>query len=340
MSPAPDKVSHGILGYWAVVGYGFNIASIASSVFVIGAVVYCCFRKRELVKRPSFRLSAWIAVCDIIFSACGICTFNNDYMASLSEMHLRVIHWLMSSSTLSFVFLTVCLGIHLVLTVLTHKAHIARPIQPWYEYISLFLGFFISHPFLYMYERVQWIYKSQIFHIATRMYIYRRNTWLTRWFWIFGGSIFLLVVAVGICWKMILSFTSTTSLTNLPEGDSKWDDQTLSSINSQRIKEIRSVTLRITLYPLVPIFTQVWVITASNLSKCPYWLFVLANLIPATQGMLNFLVFLLNPAWDNTRRNLLKRSQYKDVEKPTQTRNYQEYNRSDTSTSRLTPQRS
>ncbi|KAI8323063.1 hypothetical protein GQ54DRAFT_258921 [Martensiomyces pterosporus] len=332
-----DRVRHGILGKWAVVGHGFNIASIISSGFVIAAVIYCCFYKRALINRPSFRLSAWIAACDVIYSACGLCTFDNAFMSSLSEIQLRVVHWFMTASVVSFVFLTVCLGIHLVLTVLTHKSHIARPIQPWYEYISMFLGFFITHPILYMYRRMQWLPMSQVFHIVTDPSLYRRNSWLTEWAWVFAGTFFLLGVSIAVCNKMILSFTSTAKLTRLPEGDSQWDGETMSSITSQRIKEIRSVTIRITLYPLVPIFTQTWVLVASNLTICPMWLFVVANLVPATQGMINFLIFLMNPAWDNSRRKLLRRARPTDIERPVLKDTKIGYAQSDSSTAHLSP---
>ncbi|KAI8319931.1 hypothetical protein GQ54DRAFT_264521 [Martensiomyces pterosporus] len=304
----PNPYSHGVLGYWAVVGHGFNIASIVSSGFVVAAVVLSCLRKPQLLSRTSFRLSAWIAVCDIIYSACGLCTFDNGYMSGLSEMHLRVIHWFMSGSILSFVFLTVCLGIHLILTVLTHKSNIARPIQAFYEYVSVFLGFLLAHPILYLYTLVQWAPRAQVFHIQADPAEYNRNAWLTKWMWILGSIVFLLGVSVAVCNKMIRSFSKTSSLTAYPEGTSEWDDITISSVNAQRKREIRSVTLRIACYPLVPIFTQTWVLAANTVNLCPMWLYVLANLLPATQGMINFLIFLMNPAWDGQRSKIFKRA--------------------------------
>ncbi|KAJ1986084.1 hypothetical protein GGI25_005987 [Coemansia spiralis] len=69
-------------------------------------------------------------------------------------------------------------------------------------------------------------------------------------------------------------------------------------------KRIRSVCLRILAYPLIPIVTQIWILATNMTPTAPMWLYVMANIIPATQGMLNFLAFIANPAWDDHRKKL------------------------------------
>ncbi|KAJ2553115.1 hypothetical protein EV175_003060, partial [Coemansia sp. RSA 1933] len=150
MSSDP-KYAHGVLGKWAVVGHGFNITSITCSSLVIIAVLARAIHSRSILKRTTFRLSAWIAVCDIIYSVCQICTFDNGYMSGLPEINLRVIHWLMSASVLTIAFLSGCIGIDLMLAVVTHSTRVVNIIRPWYEAVSFFLGFLITHPFLYLY---------------------------------------------------------------------------------------------------------------------------------------------------------------------------------------------
>ncbi|KAJ2710731.1 hypothetical protein H4R19_003601 [Coemansia spiralis] len=78
-------------------------------------------------------------------------------------------------------------------------------------------------------------------------------------------------------------------------------------ISNERSQKILSVTVRMLFYSLVPIVTQAWVLAANMLTHCPMWLYVLANLIPATQGMINLLVFTINPAWDDYRHWLVNR---------------------------------
>ncbi|KAJ2817600.1 hypothetical protein GGI24_005353, partial [Coemansia furcata] len=79
-------------------------------------------------------------------------------------------------------------------------------------------------------------------------------------------------------------------------------DMSYMSLGYNSKRKIRSVTIRSMLYPTVPILTQIWVLSANMSAECPMWLYVMANLVPATQGMINFLVFTLNPAWDSIRR--------------------------------------
>ncbi|KAJ1667478.1 hypothetical protein EV178_001472 [Coemansia sp. RSA 1646] len=78
-------------------------------------------------------------------------------------------------------------------------------------------------------------------------------------------------------------------------------------MSKERQRYIRSVCIRILAYPLIPIITQIWVVAANMAPKAPMWLYVMANIVPATQGILNFLAFTANPAWDQFRGKLLKR---------------------------------
>ncbi|KAJ1834543.1 hypothetical protein LPJ63_001883, partial [Coemansia sp. RSA 2711] len=171
-------------------------------------------------------MTAWIAVCDTIYSTCQLCVFNNDFMSSRSEMNLRVIHWLMSGSILSFAFLAACVGIQLVLTVLSKNTAIARRIQPWYEATGLLLGFLITHPFLYLYEKVQWAPKSQAFHIISDHTYYRATSWLTMWAWLTMCCTFLLVVGILVFYKMFFAFADYAKLAVFPEGNDLSDSPT------------------------------------------------------------------------------------------------------------------
>ncbi|KAJ2753250.1 hypothetical protein GGI19_003271 [Coemansia pectinata] len=304
---ANESYSHGILGRWAVIGHGFNIASIVSSGFVIGAVVSACIRNRRLYNSPSFRLSAWIAACDTVYSACQLCVFENAYMRTLSETRLRIIHWLMSASTMSFVFMSVSVALHLLLTMVTPFSHIARRIQPWYEYVSLFLGFILTHPILYIYKMLQWSSRAQIFHIYDDPTYYKITSWLTKWAWLFAACVFMFIVLVLTITKMCKSSKNLKEQMTYPAHIYDSGDTNYMSLGHMTKQNIRLVTIRLMLYPVVPILTQIWVLSANMSAKCPMWLYVMANLVPATQGMINFLVFAFNPAWDNLRRQLFKK---------------------------------
>ncbi|KAJ2745320.1 hypothetical protein GGI20_002252 [Coemansia sp. BCRC 34301] len=299
---AEESYSHGILGRWAVVGYGFNIASIASSIFVIITVVTACIRKREAYNTPSFRLSAWIAACDIVYSACQLCVFENAYMSTLSETRLRVIHWLMSGSTMSFVFMSACMALHVALVTATKIGHIAHRIQPWYEFASLFVGFALTHPILYLYKMLQWSSRAQIFHIYDDPTYYKLTAWLTKWSWLFAACVLMFVSMIIVFVKMVKTQKIVEKEMSYPEHGCYLNDASYTAIGGNRKQHVRSVTLRLMLYSAVPILTQIWVLSANMSPECPMWLYVVANLAPATQGIINFLIFTTHPTWDKYRK--------------------------------------
>ncbi|KAJ1728173.1 hypothetical protein LPJ72_005593 [Coemansia sp. Benny D160-2] len=304
-----QRYAHGVLGKWAVVGHGFNIASIVCSALVIIAVIARAIHCRSILKRTTFRLSAWMAVCDIIYSVCQICTFNNTFMTGLPEINLRVIHWLMSASVLTVAFLSGCIGIDLMLAVVSHSTRIANRIRPWYEVASFFLGFVITHPFLYLYKSVQWAEVAQIFHIYAKPAYYKMTSWLTMWGWLFSICTFLFLIMCATVLKMhreLMGKTSYIARSKDAEGFTPYEHTPMSK---ERQRYIRSVCIRILAYPLIPIITQIWVLAANMTSEAPMWLYVMANIVPAIQGVLNFLAFTANPAWDQYRNKLIKKYQ-------------------------------
>ncbi|KAJ2900548.1 hypothetical protein GGI21_004128 [Coemansia aciculifera] len=305
--PLPANL-HGVLGDWAVVGYGINVCSIVLSVIVILATIVLVFRNRSLIARPSMRISTSIAACDVIYSVCQMFIFNNDYMTKLSETRLRVMLWIMSGSSVSFVFLSSCMGIQLLLTVLTRNSHWATVIQPYYEVSSFFLAFLITHPYLYIFEAVMWIPSAQVYYLKDAdVSTSRRNLWLIQWMWIFMGIVFLFFVAVFTYLKMSQVWREASATHGAPEKLDLLDTATLNALSEERKKYIRSVTLRVTCYPIIPILTQTLLVVGNLLAAPPYWLFVLSNVLPSTQGTLNFIVYCMNPALDVYRKSLMTR---------------------------------
>ncbi|KAJ1931960.1 hypothetical protein EC988_009616 [Linderina pennispora] len=87
-----------------------------------------------------------------------------------------------------------------------------------------------------------------------------------------------------------------------PEKLDLLDDDTISSMTEERKRYIRSVTLRVTFYPLIPVITQTWLVANAMMLLPPFWLFIMCYLMPSIQGILNFLVYIMNPALDIYRK--------------------------------------
>ncbi|KAJ2777693.1 hypothetical protein GGI15_004422 [Coemansia interrupta] len=298
---------HGALGNWAVVCYGINISSIVCSGLVILSTILIAFHNRHLLTRPSLRISTSIAVCDLAYSICQMFIFNNAYMSKLSEIHLRAFLWIMSGFSLSFVLLSTCMGIQLLLTVLTHKGHWANVIQPWYEVGSFFCAFLITHPYMYLFKSVQWIPSAQLFYLNDKLSVSRRNVWVIQWMWVFTGIIFLFGIAVFTYLKMSQVWRATSTSQGTPEKLDLLDSNTMNAMTDERKRYIRSVTFRVTCYPVIPIVTQLMLVVGNLMESPPYWLYVVSNVMPSTQGILNFLVYMMNPALDIYRKKFIKR---------------------------------
>ncbi|KAJ2720819.1 hypothetical protein GGI07_004385 [Coemansia sp. Benny D115] len=233
--------------------------------------------------------------------------FNNGYMSNLPQIHLRGILWVMAGSSVTFVFLSTCMGIQLLLTVLTHNAHWAAVIQPWYEVGSFFCGFLITHPYMYLFKEVRWIPSAQLFYLNDAIKVSRRNVWLIQWMWIFTGIVFLFGIAIFTYLKMSQIWRAASVNQGLPEKLDLLDSNTMHAMTDERRKYIRSVTLRVTCYPVIPIVTQLMVVVGNLMPVPPYWVFVMGNLMPSTQGVFNFLVYMMNPALDIYRKRFIKR---------------------------------
>ncbi|KAJ2881930.1 hypothetical protein FB639_002505 [Coemansia asiatica] len=198
------------------------------------------------------------------------------------------------------------MGIQLLLTVLTHKGNWANVIQPWYEVSSFFFAFLITHPYMYLFKKVQWITSAQLFYLSDTVSVSRRNVWLIQWMWVFAGIVFLFCIAVFTYLKMSQVWRATNSQAT-PEKLDLLDTNTMNVMTDERKKYIRSVTFRVTCYPVIPIITQLMLVIGNLMAAPPYWIFVMANVMPSTQGILNFLVYIMNPALDIYRKKFIKR---------------------------------
>ncbi|KAI8321124.1 hypothetical protein GQ54DRAFT_298206 [Martensiomyces pterosporus] len=297
----------GILHRWDVVGYGFCICSIVCCAIVIVTSLALVLRKRSLLLRPSFRLSASIAVCDLIYCICQLLVYNNKYMSSLPELQLRAIMWMMSASNLTFALLSTCIGIQLLLTILLNKAHVAEKLQRWYEVASFAFGFIVTHPNMYLYKKVRWIKQIQMFSVAWNARDYYIALWLTEYLWTFACIIFLFFIVLLTYLKLANVWVVSDRGYNAPEKLDLLESSPNLSRNhmvEEHKKYVRSVTLRMACYPIIPVVTMIWLVIANMNLQPPIWLAVMGNIVPPIQGTLNFIVYIMNPAFDMYRRKL------------------------------------
>ncbi|KAJ1916651.1 hypothetical protein H4219_003666 [Mycoemilia scoparia] len=363
-----------VLGNWSYVSFILNILSIFLSLVVITVVVWTAFRHRSMLYKTSFRISAWIAVFDILISMTFIIRLFNNFMKTRSQMGLRVLLWMNYLSALTFMFLTVCIVIQLQLTVLLNCKRLARKLDKFYEVTSILLAVVLTHPFLY-YFNVKWDQQYQS--------IFSINTWKTPAIWGFFHTWMLLgwFYCVLICLWIVLrlmpvwrrmqnvsmfsflsmevneyydgnredssinsgssnsnndrsteagkstsvihnyehalkphqaqaspAISSAINLKGFPLSPGKHQKSTIqgykmnrkfsSVAGPERRRHARNAILRIMLYPLIPIITRsIYIVTQIfPVKKSP---FIPITILISSQGLLNFIVFCLNPALDS-----------------------------------------
>ncbi|KAJ1914258.1 hypothetical protein H4219_004869 [Mycoemilia scoparia] len=126
-----------------------NAISICLSIIVVIMVITMVISKPNMGLKPSFRLSAWIALSDIIYSTLKIVQSCHIHMLTFSDKGLRAIQWMLYFSGLVFMFLTSCIVLHLQLTVLHSKVHWAAKLNPFYETVCIVLALALTQPFMY-----------------------------------------------------------------------------------------------------------------------------------------------------------------------------------------------
>ncbi|KAJ1958349.1 hypothetical protein GGI12_004757 [Dipsacomyces acuminosporus] len=300
----------GIMSRWSKVGNGFAICSIVCCVIVLLSSLALVVKKRALLERPSFRITMAIALSDLVNSICQLLQYQDGIMKRATERQLRLLIWFNSATTFSFVLLSTCVGVQIMLTVLLNKPFIANRVQRWYELVSFLVAFIATHPILYIYKKVEWITQIQVMHVVSERSYQNMTAWLMEWAWVLLCIVYLFVIVVLTYLRLSNVWRSTANGGGLtaPERLDLLNNQpshNKSYLNAQRIKYVRWVTLRLACYPIVPILTQTWPAAANMLTRAPYWLNVVANVVPSLQGTINLLLFLMNPAFDVYRRKFV-----------------------------------
>ncbi|KAJ1919198.1 hypothetical protein H4219_002145 [Mycoemilia scoparia] len=183
--------------------YGVNMASIVLSIVVIFIVITMIFVKRQIALMPSFRLSAWIALTDIVLSSIKITQLYHIHMLELSEAWLKFLEWMLYSSGLAFMFLTDCIVLQLQLSVLHNKAHWAAKLHPFYELFSIVFALLLAHPFMYFATAV-WHPNSQLISSLAPQEVLTGFIWGCVLVWMILSILYCIITCTALVIKLSL----------------------------------------------------------------------------------------------------------------------------------------
>ncbi|KAJ1664458.1 hypothetical protein IW140_003887 [Coemansia sp. RSA 1813] len=313
---------HGILAEWTVAGHVLDIISIVASSIAILIIVGYIVWDRIFLNRVPFRLTLWIAVSSVIFSACRISQYPTN---SQSATLLRITTWLTVASELCIVFVCMLISLHLVLTVLLHKLHIARRIQTWYDAMAVFASLVIAHPILYIYHTVE--SDAQVVFFDNQPLLSKPAVWAVYLAWAalgivstLGASAFVLYAAFFSRNTQSLrsssSLVASSTASNMYCGSSSsnntidvnrtskilesahhpWEELPVAANNDQQKVIMQPVTVRVACYSLLPLVTQIWPVAYGLAPDSTWWLYRLAYVIPSLQGIICLVLLVANPA--------------------------------------------
>ncbi|KAJ1674217.1 hypothetical protein EV182_003730, partial [Spiromyces aspiralis] len=132
--------------------------SILCALLTIGIVVAIAIKDPAVARRPTIRISAWMAATNIIVALTYLTRLSQPVreQSGHDKIAFRVLIWMHMSMYLAFTFLATCITTHLMLIALLHRHRLAARLDRYYEVISFSLALGISALSFVFYKDVVW----------------------------------------------------------------------------------------------------------------------------------------------------------------------------------------
>ena len=140
---------------WAIISTLVGVVSIVSTTIVIGIVTYFC-RRKGYMQNPVFRLAGSVALTDLILAISGMLLLWLLPHLEHYDILIRVCGWFIGTSFFVFNTSTMCIALHIHLTVLANRHHWAKRLYLWYEVIIWSVGLIITSPIIYITSENRW----------------------------------------------------------------------------------------------------------------------------------------------------------------------------------------
>ncbi|KAJ1910592.1 hypothetical protein H4219_006172, partial [Mycoemilia scoparia] len=189
----PDLGVKGIFsnfGHLHRINHICTIVSITMSCIIFVTVMFH-IRQRSFKERPSFRLSASIAIGNICLSAVLIAIHPHGVIEAFSDVQLRLLLWVSFAGIACSIFVPSFIAFHLHLTVVLRKARLARKLSKYYELAAWFICFITTHQIMYIGNKI-----AIIENFRTIIMIDKTNLIITLKIW---SIIIWMVIAIVYC---------------------------------------------------------------------------------------------------------------------------------------------
>ncbi|KAJ1915890.1 hypothetical protein H4219_004077 [Mycoemilia scoparia] len=211
-----------------------QILSLVLSATTLMTVICIAFIRPDIAKKPSIRLSGWMALTDIIFSLILFLMLQYQFMTSRKAIDLGILDWLRWGMSMTFVLLNTCIAIQLHLTVLANKPRLARKLNYGYEAVSILVGMGLPAILFKLRMLPVWNPKLIRFMIYTEVSKSNIKYLLCDFLWEFIAMFYCLVVIVLVLYKIFVVSRDVVSVqTYHPDHIEPLTSSSSSNINTQ-----------------------------------------------------------------------------------------------------------
>ncbi|KAL1923849.1 uncharacterized protein VTP21DRAFT_8829 [Calcarisporiella thermophila] len=270
-----------------------NVLSALGGLLMMMIVVWFRFTQPDIAKTMSFRLSFWIGFVDMLWRTEYILEYSDEITHPLAGQH----HWFIRLLAFARVFLRVwgvllvfCVAFDLHLSFIRQRPA-TRRLQRFYTPISFLIAFCVNIPWL-VERRLDYITKWETIVPGWD----RQESYLIMTFgvtiWIVITILYSTVVVVMVLLRVLTESRKLRKVQNVTEDLRMREHQLITSV------------LRVLLYPVVLIITQptgvildwIFITTTDSDSPSLKTLVDIDAVLLGLIGILNLIVFLLNPA--------------------------------------------
>ncbi|KAL1923438.1 uncharacterized protein VTP21DRAFT_8418 [Calcarisporiella thermophila] len=271
-----------------------NILSIISGCLMVVFVTWLRFSQPDVANTVSFKLSFWIGLADAIYRGFFLLRQYHDLMDRVlpsNKALCRFFFWTMISIPLWFAFLTTAIAFDLHLTFILRRTGLKK-IQQLYFPVASILALIITLPVLIM-GNVSWSPEQHHFNTDWSPLTLILTTILENNLWMCISIVYSTIIVILILLRALRYLREVkNSCLHIDSGNRHSERRLVFSV------------LRILLYPLVLVLCQsvssfqAWIATLNKFSHPIYrQLFRVGAITTGLQGVLNLLVFFINPAF-------------------------------------------
>ncbi|KAJ2829276.1 hypothetical protein IWW50_000944, partial [Coemansia erecta] len=201
-----------------------SILSLLTSLATLFAMLWVWIRHRKYFKRLSLRISAFVALADLLSSTGELVMMNSPLMLAQTGHGLRFVLWLSMFSSLLFVLLTLCMAVQLHLSTLTRvRVRVYMRLERWYVVASFTVAVVLPLVAVMQMQGIVWVPWMHAFSWPTSSVRRRCVLWVCHFAWILVTVVYTFGVSLVLALRIRKMWRNSVDVVAEPRVPEKWD---------------------------------------------------------------------------------------------------------------------